>query len=50
MELGQLTAKRNFVRQQGFEDASPQTCVFQYPALMWQPRAIRSLVLVGVLL
>ena len=50
MEVGQMTAKWNFVRQQGFKDASPQTCVYQYPALMWQPRAIGSLVLVGVLL
>jgi hypothetical protein len=50
MEVGQMTAKWNFVRQQGFKDASSQTCVYQYSALMWQPRAIGSLVLVGVLL
>lgn len=42
------TAELNFVRQQGFEDASPQTCVNQYPALMWQPRAIGILVLIGL--
>jgi len=43
-----MTAKWNFVRQQGFKDASPEACVYQYPALMWQPRAIGSLVLVGL--
>jgi len=40
----------NFVRQQGFRDASPQACSFQYPALMWQPRAIGVLTLVGLAL
>lgn len=45
-----MTAKVNFVRQQGFRDASPQACDYQYPALMWQPRAIGILVLVGVVL
>jgi Domain of unknown function (DUF4395) len=37
----------NFVRQQGFEDASPASCGYQYPALMWQPRAIGVLALAG---
>jgi len=45
-----MTAELNFVRQQGLKDASPETCVYQYPALMWQPRAIGILVLVGVVL
>ena len=45
-----MTAELNFVRQQGVRDASPEACVYQYPALMWQPRAIGSLVLVGVVL
>ena len=45
-----MTAELNFVRQQGFKDASPETCVYQYPALMWQPRAISGLVLVGLVL
>jgi hypothetical protein len=44
----QVTAKRNFVRQQGFKDASPDACVRRYPALMWQPRPIGILVLVGL--
>ncbi len=43
-----MTAEVNFVRQQGFRDASPEACAYQYPALMWQPRAIGSLVLVGL--
>ena len=43
-----MTAKLNFVRQQGFRDASPEACSFQYPALMWQPRIIGILVLVGL--
>jgi hypothetical protein len=45
-----MTAKLNFVRQQGFRDVLPGTCSFQYPALMWQPRVIGILVLVGVVL
>jgi hypothetical protein len=40
----------NFVKQQGFEKASPRTCDLQYPALMFQPRVIGVLVLAGVLL
>jgi hypothetical protein len=44
-----MTAEVNFVRQQGFRDASSDACVYQYPALMWQPRAIGILVSVGVL-
>ncbi|MGE5444400.1 MAG: DUF4395 family protein [Ignavibacteriales bacterium] len=43
-----MKAKLNFVRQQGFREASPETCSYQYPALMWQPRAIGILVLAGL--
>jgi hypothetical protein len=43
-----MTAEVNFVRQQGFQDASPEACVYQYPALMWQPRATGILVLIGL--
>ena len=43
-------AQINFMKQQGFEDASSRTCDFQYPALMFQPRVIGVLVLAGVLL
>lgn len=45
-----MTAKLNFIRQQGFRDASPKACDYQYPALMWQPRVIGILVLVGLVL
>jgi hypothetical protein len=45
-----MTAKLNFIRQQGFRDASPKACDYQFPALMWQPRAIGILVLVGLAL
>jgi len=45
-----MTAEVNFVRQQGFRDTSPAACAYQYPALMWQPRAIGCLVLVGLVL
>jgi hypothetical protein len=43
-----MTSKLNFVRQQGFTDASPEACSHLYPALMWQPRAIAILFLVGL--
>jgi Domain of unknown function (DUF4395) len=44
-----MTAEVNFVRQQGFRDATSEACVYQYPALMWQPRAIGFLVVVGLI-
>jgi hypothetical protein len=44
-----MTAEVNFVRQQGFRDATSEVCVYEYPALMWQPRAIGILVLVGLI-
>jgi hypothetical protein len=40
----------NFVKQQGFGDATARTCDVQYPGLMFQPRVIGVLLLVGVLL
>jgi hypothetical protein len=43
-------AELNFIRQQGFRDASPESCAIGYPALMWQPRAIGILVLAGIAL
>jgi hypothetical protein len=45
-----MTAELNFIRQQGFRDASADSCAYQYPALMLQPRIIGVLVLVGVFL
>ena len=41
-------AQINFVKQQGFEDASSRTCDFQYPALMFQPRVIGVLAVAGI--
>jgi hypothetical protein len=47
--LSAATSSRlNFVRQQGFRSASSEACGFQYPALMWQPRATGILVLIGL--
>ena len=42
------TSELNFVRQQGWKETSPEACSYQFPALMWQPRAIGVLVLVGL--
>ena len=44
-----MSTKEDFVRQQGFADA-PQTCTSRYPALMWQPRVLGILVLIGLVL
>jgi uncharacterized protein DUF4395 len=44
-----VTAAINFVRQQGFRDEAPDSCGLRYPALMWQPRVIGGLVVVGLL-
>ncbi len=49
-EIAATPSELNFVRQQGWNDASAEGCAYQYPALMWQPRAIGVLVLVGVVL
>jgi hypothetical protein len=45
-----MNSKLNFVRQQGFLDATPEACNYLYPALMWQPRALGVLFLVGLTL
>ncbi len=45
-----MSVELNFVRQQGFREASPEACARQYPALMWQPRVIGGLVLAGLLI
>ena len=42
-------ARRQFVRQQGFSDATAESCRYQYPALMFQPRAMVPIVLLGIL-
>jgi Domain of unknown function (DUF4395) len=43
-------AKRQFVRQQGFRDATAASCAYQYSALMFQPRLLAVVVLLAVLL
>jgi len=43
-------AEVNFVLQQGFRDASAADCELRYPALMWQPRVIGCVVLIGLVL
>lgn len=45
-----MSAELNFVRQQGLQDASRESCAYQYPALMWQPRVLGVLALVGLIL
>src|SRR5687767_7959813 len=45
-----MESRLNFVKQQGFKDASAGSCDLQYPALMFQPRVVGVLVLAGVLL
>lgn len=42
-------SERQFVRQQGFRDASAASCAYQYPALMFQPRLLAAIVLLAVL-
>ncbi len=42
-------AKRQFVRQQGLRDATAASCTYQYPALMFQPRVLVPILLLGVL-
>jgi hypothetical protein len=43
-------AKRQFIRQQGYGDASAASCAYQYPALMFQPRLLAVVVLLAILL
>src|SRR5262249_34835330 len=50
VEVSMSQAQVNFVKQQGFRDASARTSVSRYPALMFQPRMIGVLSLAGVLL
>lgn len=43
------TAKLNFVRQQGFTEANDADSEAQYPPLMFQPKVVGVLVLIGLL-
>ena len=44
------SAQLNFVEQQGFRDARADSCEHQYPALMFQPKLIGVLVIIGLVL
>jgi hypothetical protein len=44
------SAERNFVAQQGFRDAAADSCGQLFPALMFQPKLIGILVLIGLVL
>lgn len=45
-----FTAKSNFVEQQGFRDATADSCGLLFPALMFQPKLIGVLVVLGLIL
>jgi len=42
-------AKRNFILQQGFEDPDFATCPLQYSALVFQPKIVLVVIIVGIL-
>lgn len=44
------TSKLNFVRQQGFPDSDGPDCESRYPALMFQPKVVATLVFVGLII
>jgi len=46
----QRTAAENFVRQNGFADADGAVCAYEFRALMFQPRLIALVVIVGLTL
>jgi hypothetical protein len=41
---------RNFMRQQGFAEESPDACNMHFTGLYFQPRIVGSLVVVGIIL
>jgi hypothetical protein len=44
----ELKLKRNFIRQQGFEDPQSQSCPLQFSALLFQPRLVGVWAVLGV--
>ena len=44
------SAQLNFVEQQGFRDARADSCEHLYPSLMFQPKLIGVLVIIGLVL
>jgi hypothetical protein len=49
-DTGATTLKRNFILQQGLPEGPTASCPAQYSALLFQPRLIGLIVLVGVIL
>ena len=45
-----ISAKRNFIEQQGFHDTGADTCGLLYSALMFQPKLVGVLVVIGLVL
>lgn len=45
---GVSEADVNFVRQNGFPDADATACAHTFPALMFQPRVVAAVVIVGL--
>ena len=43
-------AALNFIKQQGFQDATAAACDHRYPALMFQPRLLGAIVTLGLVL
>jgi len=50
METGSEAVKRNFILQQGFPDPPLESCPPQYSALVFQPRVVGLLLLLGIIL
>jgi hypothetical protein len=48
MDSLRFTSKRNFILQQGLEESTPQNCPVRYSALMFQPRVIAAILLIGI--
>lgn len=44
------SAQLNFIEQQGFRDKYTDSCEYLYPSLMFQPRLIGVLVIIGLIL
>ena len=46
---GRDAMKRNFIRQQGFEDPAAAVCPRQYSALVFQPKIVLAAIVAGIL-
>jgi Domain of unknown function (DUF4395) len=45
-----MDTKRNFILQQGLDAPTEESCSIRFPALMFQPRVVGSIVLLAVVL